>query len=290
MNMFESRPIRKILVPTDFSSASESALYYASLLAKAGSAKIILLHVNELPALISNEQALATDFELVEKDIRQHLDRQKEIAEKEYGISVECHSLVGLTIPEVKDEVKKEKVDMVIMGTRGAHGWKELFILSHAGKIIESCECPVLVLPEKATIKVPSKIAFATNFNDHEMQALFLLVQLMKPFQPEIMLLHVSESHDEKLEAKMMAWFKAQVQSSISYDHFSFHELHGPSVQHALEEFVVQSKVDLLASAKRKRHFFDRITTRSLTRDLAHHISVPLLVFHIETNAGTPVF
>lgn len=290
MNMFESKPIRKLLVPTDFSAASTKALQYAALLSKSTGAKIILLHVNELPALMTNEQALATDYTIIEKDIKANLERQKHDLEKEHGVVVECHTVLGLAIPEIRDEVEREAVDLVIMGTKGAHGWKELFIGSQTSKVVERCKCPVLVLPEKAEIRIPAKIAFATNFNDHEMQALFLLVELMKPFRPEFMAIHVADSHDERLEQQKLEWFRSQVQSSISYDRFSFYELQGSSVEHALENFVNEHKVDLLSSAKRKRHFFDRLTTRSLTTDLAHHLSVPLLVFHIEAHAGTPVF
>lgn len=290
MNMFELKAIKTILVPTDFSVAATNAVNYAAMISKVTGARIILLHVNELPALLTNEQALAADFTLIEKDIQKHLDEIRLQLIRDNDIEVVCHTALGLTIPEIKDEVEKERVDLVLMGTKGAHGWKELLIGSQTSKVIEKCKCPILVLPENSPIEVPKRIAYATNFNDHEMQAFFLLVELMRPFNPEIMILHVSDSHDERLDEKKMRWFQSQVKSNISYDNFTFHELHGPSVELALDEYIKLNRINMLASAKRKRHFFDRFTSRSLTTDLAHHLTIPLLVFHIEAHAGTPVF
>ena len=151
MNLFEAKAIKKILVPTDFSTAANSAAEYAALIGKSTGARIILLHVNELPALVTNEQAIATDFNKIDKEIKENLEKQKNKLVAEHGVTVECHTVLGLAIPEIKDEVEREKVDVVIMGTKGAHGWKELLVGSQTGKVLEKCECPVLVLPEKAS-------------------------------------------------------------------------------------------------------------------------------------------
>lgn len=289
--MKSTQQLKKILVPTDFSSATDNAIKYAAMLSKESGATIVLLHVNELPAFMTNEQAMVVDYKGLENEIRTKLEEQKQELKSVYGIQqVVTHTSIGIAIPEVKEEIEKERPDIVVMGTKGAHGWKELLIGTQTTRLIEKSGCPLIVVPEKSNFHIPSKIAFATNFNDHELQALFLLVELMKSYHPEIMVLHVAESHDEKLEEKMMKWFSTQVESTIPYDKFSFHELHGPSVELALQEFVKSNAIDLLATAKRKRNFFDIFTTRSLTKELAYHGETPLMVFHVESHSATPLF
>ena len=291
MNIKSTQQLKKILVPTDFSSASENAIKYSAMLSKESGATIVLLHVNELPAFMTNEQAIVVDYTGLEKEIRTKLEAQKQELKAIYGIhQVVIHTSVGIAVSEVKAEIEKEGPDIVVMGTKGAHGWREFLIGTQTTRLIEKSGCPMIIVPEKSNFHIPSKLAFATNFNDHELQALFLLVELMKAYHPEIMILHVAESHDEKLEEKMMKWFSSQVQSTIPYDKFSFHELHGSSVELALQEFVKSNSVDLLATAKRKRNFFDNFTTRSLTKELAYHGDTPLMVFHVESHSATPLF
>ena len=93
-----------------------------------------------------------------------------------------------------------------------------------------------------------------------------------------------------KSQDELLTYFRGQVTANINYDNIKFHLLKGDDVEDTIESFIVGNKIEWLAIAKRKRNFFDFVTSKSLTNKLHHHSYVPLLVFHTAVHSGTPLF
>jgi nucleotide-binding universal stress UspA family protein len=139
--------MKKILVAVDFSPAAAAAVRQGLQLAQPFAAELLLLHVLHVPAeapgfyssrklgrkLFRNMEESATGMmaEFVEK----HLKKVKRI---------ETRILPGLPGDEIVRQAQKEKVDLVIIGTRGHSGLKRLLLGSVAEHVIRACSCPVL--------------------------------------------------------------------------------------------------------------------------------------------------
>ncbi|HNP50126.1 MAG TPA: hypothetical protein PKL85_14870, partial [Bacteroidia bacterium] len=106
----------------------------------------------------------------------------------------------------------------------------------------------------------------------------------------EIIILHVDDNLDSKMEGRMLEWFKGQVTTNIPYDKFSFNLISSKNTIDALDIFITDNEIDILSVSMRKRNFFDKLTSRSLTRKLAYHTHIPLLAFHAYNVGGTPLF
>jgi nucleotide-binding universal stress UspA family protein len=61
----------------------------------------------------------------------------------------EARILPGLPAEEVLRAARKEKVDLIVMGTRGHSPLRRLMVGSVTDKVIRSCTCPVLVVQEE---------------------------------------------------------------------------------------------------------------------------------------------
>jgi universal stress protein A len=137
-------PIHTILHPTDFSEASKFAFQTASALARDYRARLIVLHVGQLPATPMMEGILADDLEDFEADLQRRL---AEVRPTEEGIPLE-HKLVlaADTVPEIERIAEEEGCDLIVMGTHGRTGLSRVLMGSVAEAVLRQAPCPVLTV------------------------------------------------------------------------------------------------------------------------------------------------
>ena len=291
MTIQKARSIRKILVPTDFSENAANAARFAVELGRNMASSVVLYHACRVPVLASNEMMIAasnTDLERESKDrLRQFADRLQ--SETGY-LNIDVRISSGFAVDEIKELVEHEDFDLVVMGTKGATRLQSMLIGSNTADVISHCHCPVLAVPEDARFVPPARIVFATYYADNDFQTLYMLADMFRSFNPEIMVVHVEENRHNRIEQRMLDWFEAQVVASIPYDKFSFHLIHAEELEGALNDFLTSEKADMLAVATRRRGFFEKLTSKSLTRKLAFHSHLPLLAFHARNVPSTPLF
>jgi nucleotide-binding universal stress UspA family protein len=158
----ESPQVRTVLVPVDFSPASDAALPWAELLARAFGARIVLLHVVELTYEELSAFSEWTGGEpLVEAVLRASEERAREElrmrAERLQGAEVLLHTAFGTAtarhrIPEVAREVG---ADLVVMGTHGRTGVERILFGSVAEHVVRTSPVPVLTVRHRIERRSP---------------------------------------------------------------------------------------------------------------------------------------
>ena len=147
----------KILVPTDFSPSSATALATATDLALLFHAEILLLHVIPiLPAVTGVD--LATPFFQTQEFLLAAEKQAQEILTPSVfelsGKGIEANIKVEVSndvVGNVLSAVKKQEVDLLVISTHGMSGWRPIVFGSIAEKLIKLAECPVLLLRSTAT-------------------------------------------------------------------------------------------------------------------------------------------
>lgn len=141
-----SERINRILVPVDFSAASEAMLRYAVAFARRFRAALLLLHVVDRINVPSRVVYYATRLQLVvqERAIRQ----LAEFAERVLPQDLEAEQLVlsGTPYDVINQVARRERVDLIIVATRGHGAVKRFFIGGTAGRVVRHAPCPVLVV------------------------------------------------------------------------------------------------------------------------------------------------
>jgi nucleotide-binding universal stress UspA family protein len=136
--------IKHILVPTDFSDASERALAMAVELARTFQARLTLLHAWAIPNTVYGE-GLAWPVEDLEKASRRTLDDvHARVSKLVHG--TEATLQVGTEWQRILDVAKERKVDLIVMGTHGRRGLQRLVLGSVAEKIVRLSPVPVLTV------------------------------------------------------------------------------------------------------------------------------------------------
>lgn len=151
----ESSFIRKIVVATDFSTASKNAFNYAIRLAETFAAEVIAVFVKDADDLaIALRQQMQVRHDEVGK-LKKKVDaalrtRFESISPKvKNGINVRFVILQGSPAREVLNLAKKEKADLILSGTRGRSKVSSLVLGSTARELIVNSTCPVLTLNDR---------------------------------------------------------------------------------------------------------------------------------------------
>jgi len=142
-----SQPVRMILCPVDFSSASEEAARYAVGLAeRIGAKRVVFLHVFQRPVYPVSEVAGTFVDATAEEAIKESLRRQLVGLAKrhsQHGIDCDARLLEGFPYPTINDAADEEGADLIVMATHGRSGLGHFLLGSVAEKIIRTSAIPV---------------------------------------------------------------------------------------------------------------------------------------------------
>jgi nucleotide-binding universal stress UspA family protein len=136
-----------ILVPVDGSDNSYRALDAALVLAEKLGSIITVIHVMEqIPIThIGSEKLLSELLEAYKKENQNILSKCSEIATQK-GLTLKTLLLQGNPASVILDYSKKEKFDLLIMGSRGLGKFKELILGSVSGKIVHHSPSAVMLI------------------------------------------------------------------------------------------------------------------------------------------------
>lgn len=275
--------MQKILFPTDFSSPADNAFIYALKIAKKLGAKIYTLHVYQRPdiskvQLPDNLKEVYDNIEFEEfENYRDKIPHLHKIAE--------ANDLTGIPMANIMEEgeveetilkvAKQEKIDLIVLGTKGASGLREIFIGSTAGEILENAHCMVLAVPEKALFDgVIDNIAITTEYKEpEELVALNKVVDFAKLFDANVYCVNVDLAHTADLDRKMEKW----QQKFSGNGKVQFRVLGGTDIQESLSQFINEEKIDILAMLTRRRNFFQELFHYSMVKKMAYHLSTPVM-------------
>ena len=277
--------MKTILVPTDFSENAHMAIDYAVEIAGRMKSKILLYNFFRIPVYAGEAPFEPSLIEEMEQESQDQLNLLKvEIMEKNSRVEVDCISASSMNfeVEEICDVAIANNADLIIMGTKGASGLTKALLGSNTAHVIEKAHCPVLAVPENAEFRFIKKIVFATNFEDEDLASIHFITDIAGYFDSDIIICHVADddvsTHHESLRFEN---FKTELAKHAPTIKMSFELIAGEDVPERLNEFFIKNKADMIAMSTKKRNLFDRLFDRSLTKEMAYHTDIPLLVFHL---------
>lgn len=220
--------IDNILLATDFSSCSDSALTYAAGIARRYGSTLSLVSVvptvpyDLLPAdplrplQVAGEQmeALSTSEKL------------KGIQHKEYVEQGDVSTVLG-------DMVRQFDIDLIVLGTHGRRGIEKLLMGSVAEDVFRHAACPVMTVGPRVTHKIEEgalrHILYATNFGEETFHGLPYALSLAEEHHAKITLLHVAPEPPLAVPTAPNGWISdVFVSERMAYEERQLHELMPP--------------------------------------------------------------
>jgi nucleotide-binding universal stress UspA family protein len=285
--------IRKILVPTDFSSQAENAVQAAIILAKKAKAEIILLHVIEL----SNSQTINssggpsneasfTDAVIMHEALeaaRLGLERSFVLHDLNKETEIKTTQLIRVGSPhdQVLKCIEKSKVDLVIMGTKGAWGYSEVLVGSNTEKIVRKAQCPVLsvksVIPENAF----ESIVYATEMNDRESKVMESISAIQELFNSHIHLVWINTRRHfqpDTISKKRLLEF-AEQQRMVNYQIHVYNDL---IPEEGIRNFAQEMDAGMIIMGSSTHTGLSRLLQGSVSSDMVNHAQRPVLTVSLK--------
>jgi nucleotide-binding universal stress UspA family protein len=148
--------IRKILVPTDFSAHADEAFRVAHTLAQMTGAEIIVFHIAQPPAVVSEDGRLVTipgEAEAVNL-----WDRFQRLVPHDPKVRVK-HEVIVAERPSanhILEILDKQGCDLIVMGTHGRSWMRLLLFGSVTEEVVRWARCPVMVVKAPAQKAAPA--------------------------------------------------------------------------------------------------------------------------------------
>ncbi len=273
-----------ILFPTDFSKNAVHASLYAGMIARGMNAHLILLNVYSIP--------MATEYQ-IPYDVDGFLRISKEAAEenlqafareliKATGIS---HNKVreitdyGQTADCIVKIAQTEKVDLIIMGTKGIANMLDKWLGTNAQNVLESAECPVWVIPENAPLNYPKLFMYAADFKEDDILVTHKVLEIAKPFGATCQVIHIHDYYEPLSNKTVKAKVSELNNEFVDEDDVTIKNINRQEVYDGLKIYVRTHKPDVLALAVYHKSFLSKIFERSITEHFVQEGSIPLLTF-----------
>lgn len=277
--------MQTILVPTDFSPTAMKAAVYAATIAQKSGALVLLLHVIEpVTNGISQPYALQEKIqEEIDNNRRKELEAlQQSIHQLFSGIKTAAELNRGTVTTAILLLVESRQVDLIVMGTKGATGLKEIFMGTVTAGTIARSTIPVLSVPEAYEMQPPDTILFATNHFERNKALLNQLVEVATLFAATI---HVAvfvdmdaiPTTDYLINARELNYYLEFLRHNYRAIDFKGEVLEGKEFEAAIEKYDAQNEVDIIAMITYPKSFWERLVRKSATKRMAFHSKIPVL-------------
>lgn len=281
--------MKQILLPTDFSDNSWNAIKYAVQLFKNEACTFhlfnaytpIIYHVDYVFTYpvqfgmgdVSKEASLLS--------LNKLLDRISNDFGNNPNHKFEIIARFDALTPGVKDLIDERHVDMVVMGTKGATGAKEVLFGSNTVHVFKEVKCPILAIPSNFNYETPHEILFPTDFEvDYKVSPITLLNDLAHIHKARLNIMHVSNGYDlSEVQEKN----RLDLESIFNNSAYLFHDIEMMDINDAINKFQIKAKINLLAMINNKHSFFENLFFESTIHKIGFHLNIPFLVIPLKT-------
>ncbi|MFY0629858.1 MAG: universal stress protein [Flavobacteriaceae bacterium] len=277
--------MKTIIVPVDFSKYSEYALKTAANLSKKNDVEILALHMLDIHSNSVGESASyfqeksAFLYQIAKK-------RFQEFLKKDYLKGVKVKPIIKhfKVFSEVNEVAKEENADLIIMGSHGATGLKELFVGSNTEKVIRFSETPVLVIKNEISDFSFDEVVFATDFSKESVGSYIRAKSIVNDFQGKLHVLYVNTPYTDfkttyEMENLAADFFAIAEGNTERMKEVTF--ICDKDVENGILNFANSLGADLIALSTHARKGLSHFLEGSISEDIANHASLPILTLKL---------
>jgi nucleotide-binding universal stress UspA family protein len=293
----QSKAENYVLIPIDFSHYSlKAALIGFDIAEKIGS-KMVLYHSSPRPEFLTipysdvivYDSALFVNYELTEKLTNQKfeafLNQLTALIDPERWRKAHPEYIVkiGEADDDILSYIQVHPPKMVVMGIRGEDAKSDDLMGTTTAGVIFNSKVPVLAIPENTSenwLKNFKTVVYATNFEAQDFIALDKLLKLVSPFECKLICLHVNQGENGELDEAMLEGMREALSEKYPYAAFDCRLVHSKNLTEAIDQFIQENQIDVLALTTHRRNIFTRFFNPGISRKMVLHSQTPIFVFH----------
>ena len=281
--------MKRILVPVDFSKASITALDVACEIAKKAGAEVTALHVVEEATsesfrvsgeIVSKnfEDRLYT-FKLLEKAKKQ---LTKLVMESRYAaIQLDGELRMGNPYHGMNTIITEQKVDLVVMGTRGHSRLEEMVIGSNTEKVVRHAKVPVLTVHRKPNKVNFKNIVYATAMSKNEEKFVRVVKVAQELYNSKIHLVRINTPGDFQRD-RVAKDYMEKYARTLGMKNYTINVYNDITEEEGIIYFAESINADMIAMATHGRTGFAHVLSGSIAEEVVNHAKRPVLTFVIK--------
>jgi nucleotide-binding universal stress UspA family protein len=272
--------LKNILVLTDFSDAAVNAARYAAAFAARIEARnMIIYHSTSLPIVTDvpfGTSSRATDDQ---EEIKIKLDRLKDemssLVSSEITISTRRDERVLISAVNILAE--QLRLGLVAMGTTGRSNLKEILVGSNTTTIARESRIPVLIVPAGAQFEEIERVVFACDLKKvSETTPVEAIKTVIATLRAKLLILNVGD--DQNFDPDMIKEL-TDLHRLWDDEQPEYHYIQHEDLVTGIMDFATRQKAQLVITVPKQYGFFEGLFHRGLTKRLAYHTHLPLLLF-----------
>ena len=278
--------MKRIVVPCDFSDQSLSALRFAMQLETVSKAEIHLLHVIDLPILHDTVLMPVLSFEEEKfQDLKEYAESRFEHLSRKFGTpEIKIKSKVDFGAPSrmILDYIDKNGIDLVVMGTKGVTGMREIFVGSNTEKIVRASGVPVIAVKGNVRPRQIKNIVFPNTVESDSHEDLVMRVKALQ---------HSLKAHLHIVYVNTPLNFKQDIVTREHLAHFTQRYMLRDCTTHIFNDmeeeggilnFTKMVDADMIALGTHGRKGLAHVLNGSLAEDLVNHSNLPVWTYCIK--------
>lgn len=274
--------MKKILIPTDFSDHAEYALKVAAQIAKKNNGEIILLHMLELPHEGSDAVGAGSDIPEIMFFKNAAIRRLEDLMDEDYleGLKVSEIIQFEMAFDGILNISRKNDVDLIVMGSHGASGFKEMFIGSNAEKVVRNSDIPVLIIKKEEDNFQVNDFVFASNFSEEIKKPFAKVVEFANIFDSTLHLVMVNTPNNFQSSSAANDTM-TKFLSNFNVSKVETHIYNETNVEKGILNFADSINADLIGMSTHGRKGISHFFNGSISEDLVNHSNRPVITFKI---------
>jgi len=275
--------MKKILVPTDFSACAENAISVAIEIAKRAGAQIVFQHL--FPDNSGSMHTLKPEAQAVQhKSQNEALGHAKAkldelvIRAEHVGLAATPLLVMNKGIDKIENYIEPLGIDLVVMGSHGATGIRELILGTNTQRVVRHATAPIVVVKNKPDKIEFSSILFASTFHEDPALVLQTPVKLASLWNGTVHLLYVGLEKDKQTKAEVQEKMNVlRIQFPTATFTQNFITTNDPEwgIKHTAKD-IGPDMIALTTEIKTGAFIF----SHSLAENLVNHESLPVLIMN----------
>ncbi len=274
--------MKKILLPTDFSKASERAIHYALAMFNDTACEFTLLNTYTTNTQPEIAMYILDDLKMNAENLMDNFLKGLKQFDNEsfHTFKTEYMPVSAASAIEILNQT--HQYDLVVLGASGAGN--NLFFGSVATDVVRNVAANTLIIPTNAAIAPLKNVVMAVDYNQvSDLKVFDNLKDLLTRKDAQLTLLTVLKDNQSADELDGLA--KYEYHNYFNEIKVNDYYIKNSDVEKGIKEFLDIHRADLLVMVSRHHSFLDVIFNRSVTRKFAYHPSVPLLSIYDEVTA-----
>jgi nucleotide-binding universal stress UspA family protein len=276
--------VKKILCPTDFSDRAVEAYIFASDLALALPADLLLFHASIIPLEPSDSLLFKSPVDFpssLQAENQKLMQMWQSLKNSDNNKNVHFHFLLeqGFPLVSIIKAAKREEADLIVMHTKADKREKieGHFLGSVAVQVVEEVETDVLLIPGGVSFSLVKNLVYAIDIKAWDEASVKRAINLNNAFNGHLTFLYVSRQITSEQEN-----FKVRFLEQFDGDNIDFEIKEFDNVPMGINKYLENSSADLLFMERHKKNILQKLFSESVVHTMTHHQKIPLFILHVE--------